>query len=137
MSLEERMEKENSKRLNVFKSKDAEKYAVLCNEQGVEPEDLDLYERGVLEINLREQRKTELAALNEKRPYENFLRMYRGLGLDRNLNRGYVSKIRVLVANFPKRFGENGIQPIYDYPPEKVGALCNEMVDYSKERLGE
>jgi hypothetical protein len=136
MNLEERMARDEKKRLVAFENRDAINYVYMCNKLGVNAEDRDLYEAGVMEIAMKEKNDREVWELNSTKSYQEFLRMYRGLGLDKNLNRGYVSKRRLLETNFPRRFGKHGSQPLDNYTPAKVGTLFNQMVNYSKERVG-
>ena len=50
---EKRFKRNNKKRVRALSRGDYPTYATYCNDMGIEPEDKDAYQKGIIEIQLR------------------------------------------------------------------------------------
>jgi len=108
---------------------DGRQYCEACDVLGLEPEFDDLYSLGIAE------KHSIIFPAKEKisDKYSNFYR--EGIVLNENDFRADIDeKKRLLLKFFPRRFGDEGKQPIADMEEAKAGRLFNHMIDYSKKK---
>jgi len=132
-------------RIEAFTSRDAVKYAELCYELGIEPEDRELYNQGaqaefdfgklerIVDENVKPLKKRKRSVSNMV--YRNFYS--EGENVSRSIFESIDTKKRLLLSHFPKRFGADGRNSVYNISPEKVGSLFNHMRNYAKRRIKE
>lgn len=136
-------------RLGALMSRDAERYALLSFELGIEPEDEELYDQGAQQIQKLESDLKKLGEIADKkaRPLKRgkrsvsnavYGRFYNeGFGLSRSIFEDTGIKRRLLSEHFPRRCGNNGRNPVYRMEPEKVGSLFDSMINYARKRIQE
>ena len=103
------------------------KYKEACDILGLEPEFIDLYEQGSAEV---------ISLKNNSRHGDKYSEFYeKAIKLnDRDLRRDIDEKKRLLQKYFPRRFENNGKQPIADMEDAKVGRLFAYLVAYAKKK---
>ena len=125
-------------RVQAFMRRDAQKYALLCYELGIEPEDKELYDQGALpEFNkdgglerltdedTKELRPRKRTVSNSV--YSRFLD--ESSGLSENIFKDTGTKARLLLEYFPMR-GDTE-----DMTPRQIGSKFNRMRSYAKRRI--
>ena len=129
-------------RVRALMSQDAEKYARLCYELGIEPEDPDLYNQGALpEYNLSGLEKTVNEGAEDinplrrgKRSVSNAVygRFYEeGRGVSRNIFLETDTKIRLLREYFPMKGDTDNMTP------RQIGTKFQSMIKYAERRMRE
>jgi len=117
------------KRRTALFKRDAVKYYRLCNFSGIEPEDSELYERGMLEVKKRRvgrrlEQKTEL-----KNNYKEFVREVESLGIPTNLSEWENTKKKLLQKYFPAQFSK---QNLNKYSATQIGAIFSRVLNYAR-----
>ncbi|MEK6913711.1 MAG: hypothetical protein AABW47_03515 [Nanoarchaeota archaeon] len=115
-------------------------YAHACDSLGLEPEFRDLYEQGLAErLHLERQNQEaslmELTSNNNARLHTlNYSGFYKeGTVLkEKDFRADVDEKKRLLMKYFPKRFGNDGKQPIADMEDAKVGYLFQKLIGECK-----
>lgn len=129
----------DNKRRDALSRGNAEDYCISCNESGIEPEFLELYEQGLAEKQYLQERKEErkLDKLNKYQTFLKYARPYHG----KRLAESFKAKAEILSLCFGDKFGIAGMQPLYDldgnpkYEPEGIGKIFNEVYSYAQKVL--
>lgn len=131
-------------RVDALRGYDAKKYAELCSELGIKPEDKILYNQGEFEFEFGKLEKivdsTNKPIKKRKRSVSNavYRKFYaEGKKLSESIFESTNAKRELLLSHFPKRFGGNRRNPVYEMPSEKVGSLFNHVRNYAKRRVNE
>lgn len=113
----------DQKRRKALAREEAFEYALCCDELGVEPERVDLYNQGKKEIERTRDGDEFLEEIAQAHPYDLFLGESKGRNLDvRNFESRWGEKSALLKKYFP-RFRDDGKQPIRRYSPGQVGYI--------------
>jgi hypothetical protein len=135
----------DKKLVEAIGERDAVDYFLRCNELGVEPELLDLYEQGQVEINNLKINQGKLEKLTFDRSikkrkrtvpnirYKNFYEEASFLSLD--LGKDTDSKKELLIKYFPGRFGDKGRNPVQNMDFLNVGSLFKKIIYYTENRI--
>lgn len=126
-------------------NRDALVYFHKCNEAGIEPNLLDLYEQGQVEDNLiqgsleksvsKESKSKPRKRTVSNKTYERFYNEASGLNLNIGLDTD--KKYELLARYFPGRFGDKGRTTVCNMDYLSVGALFRKMFNYSEKRVNE
>tara|TARA_Y100000031_G_scaffold150263_1_gene189354 strand:- start:707 stop:1126 length:420 start_codon:yes stop_codon:yes gene_type:complete len=127
-----------TKRVRALMSNNAEEYARLCYELGMEPEDQELYNQGArpefdlsgLEKEVNERELKPLKPLKRTVSNATYKKFYdRGVKLSTNLWRNTDSKMGLLEEYFPGKGGTTGMSP------RQIGTKFANMLKYAKRRI--
>jgi len=133
MDYQERLARLDEERRNALASGNSLRYYLLCNELGVEPEARDLYEMGEASAFFARKNQAEFERSVRNEVYLDFLNDAKKAGINlRELGEGAGTKARLLRRYFPRRFGDEGSQPLRDYPPEKIGKIFKRIFAYAE-----
>ncbi len=119
----EQIAKIDKRRKEALASRDAISYFYLCNEVGIEPEDIWLYERGYLE------HKQKVNLISKTNKYQNFLKEAQQKGVSINRFQDISVKKRLLEKYFPGQFRKQNLKK---YGPRQIGEIFAKIFDYAK-----
>jgi hypothetical protein len=105
-----------------------QEYKKACDVLGIEPEFNDLYQRGAADEQHHHEQKERSKRIT---PYSNF---YRKASVLHDYDTD--SQKNILIACFPKRFGEKGVQPIANWEDSHIQYLFKKIVKYSEKIIG-
>lgn len=126
-------------------NRDAFVYFHKCNEAGIKPDLLDLYEQGQADSDFNLGNLERIVKKNIKKRkrivsdsiYKSFYNEVFKLNLTLDIGANTDKKIELLIKYFPGRFGDKGRSPVYKMEPLSVGALFRKMFNYSGKRINE
>ena len=116
-------------RLDALSGRNIIKYATLCNELGLEPEDEPLYQEGLAELIFQKNKKSDLEEKLKITNELNFINEsydvnHQDWSADTDI------KKELMGEYFPERFGPGEKQDIKPYKPGAVGKIFSELVKY-------
>ena len=125
----------NRERIDALGSGNNRRYAELCNELGIEPEDSDLYESGMQEIRAGRER---LAGTTANVPrYDLFVTDSGTRGIYPTRHGQTEAKIGLLREYFPERFGDRDVQPLNGQTPWGIDRTFRNIYVYAEKVVRE
>ena len=107
-------------------------YFFACENAGVEPVDLELYQRGA--FMSRVGSNGNVVSTDKNIRYRTLLRMSQGLRVD-DISADPKTKKRILQETFPQKFGRGGEQDITDYTAVRIGTLYRNLIRDARRKV--